>query len=289
MNNKTKQRGSGWSIKLAFDLYRLFGYKFVYYIMYPVSFFYYLFASNVKEALDEYYKHLNIKMTNKIYYEHLRMFAICMVDRFIAKADPQSYTFEYDDLEEQIRILEKGTLILYSHFGGWAASSSSPISNNKINIVMKEAILESIKDIERDVENNTKNNTTIIDLNDGVLNTSIKIANALIDNEIVVMMADRSANKKSEVQAMFLGEMANFNKNPFQIAYKMDKSLLAYFIVWTDIQKYKVIHINIKMDRTKKENEAIMIALNEYITKYEDVIKQYPNQWLNFYNFWEKE
>ena len=47
----TKQRGSGWSIKLAFNLYKLFGYKFIYIIMYPVTFFYFIFASNVKESL----------------------------------------------------------------------------------------------------------------------------------------------------------------------------------------------------------------------------------------------
>ena len=287
---KTKQRGSGWSIKLAFDLYRFFGYKFVYYIMYPVSFFYYLFASNVKDALKIYYSHLDIKMTNKIYYEHLRMFAICMVDRFIAKADVQSYTFEYEDIEFHKKLLKEGVILLYSHFGGWSASSNAPITDKKINIVMQEALLDSIKDIENSIQDKKKReNISIIDLNSGVLNVSIKIANALIESENVVMMVDRSANTKSNIEAEFLGENANFNKNPFQIAYKMNKPLLAYFIVWTDIQKYKVIHIHIKMDRTKKENEAIILALDQYIKKYEDILKIYPNQWLNFYNFWEKK
>ena len=57
--NTTKQRGSGWSISLVFNLYKIFGYKFIYYLMYPVTFFYFIFATNVRDALKIYYKHLS--------------------------------------------------------------------------------------------------------------------------------------------------------------------------------------------------------------------------------------
>jgi predicted LPLAT superfamily acyltransferase len=55
---KGKQRGSGWSIRLALSLYRLFGYKFIYYLQYPIAFFYFLVASNAKKPLKIYYKNL---------------------------------------------------------------------------------------------------------------------------------------------------------------------------------------------------------------------------------------
>ena len=74
----TIQRGSGWSIKLVFTLYKFFGYKFTYYLMYPVTFFYFIFASNVYKSLKIYYEKLNIPFTKKIYYNHLFMFAMCM-------------------------------------------------------------------------------------------------------------------------------------------------------------------------------------------------------------------
>ena len=63
-----KQRGSGWSIKLVFNLYKLFGYNFIYYLMYPVSFFYFLFAKNVRIALKDYYKNLDQEFNNWIYF-----------------------------------------------------------------------------------------------------------------------------------------------------------------------------------------------------------------------------
>ena len=286
MNNKTKQRGSSWSIKLAFNLYKLFGYKTIYYIMYPVTFFYFLFASNVKDALKIYYKHLNIKFTNKIYFEHLRVFAVCMVDRFISKVDIDSYNFRFDDEDTPVKVLNDGAILLFSHFGGWAASVNSANVKNKINIVMQETMMNGIKDIENSIESTS--NTHIIDLNNGTLQVSIQIANALIKNEVVAIMADRASNKKSELAMKFLGEDANFNKNPFQIAYKTDKPILVYFIILQGIQEYKVEWIRIDMDKTLNEKEAVLQGLKTYIKKYEEILKIYPNQWLNFYNFWNK-
>jgi len=286
MSVKVKQRGSVWSIKLAVFIYKIFGYNFIYYLLYPISFFYFIFATNVKESLKIYYEKQNIKMTSSIYFEHLRIFAICMVDRFVSKLDSNSYIFEYSDVNKQKEVLSQGTILLYSHFGGWAASANSPLVSSKINIVMQETLITGIKDIEENIDIDV--NTNIIDINNGTLSVAIEIANALIDEEIVVMMVDRSANKKGEISSLFFNDYAKFNKNPFQIAYKMNKPIMAYFIVYKDKRTYEVIHIHIKIDKNLNEKDAIMKALNEYILEYEKIITKYPNQWFNFYNFWEK-
>ncbi len=252
--------------------------------MYPVTFFYFLFATNVKESLKIYYKHLDIEFTDAIYYEHLRIFAITMVDRFITKVDPKSYTYIGDE-ESLLRILDRATILVQSHFGGWASSANVSKTSNTVNIVMQESLMDSIKSIEKSI--NIKENIKIIDLSSGGISVSLQIANALNNNEIVGIMGDRSANKNSIIEMDFLGQKANFNKNPFQIAYKMDKPILIYFVIYIDIQVYKVEFIEINIDRNKSETEAIKEALCIYVTNYEKMISLYPNQWLNFYDFWE--
>jgi len=285
--DNTKQRGSGWSIKLVFNLYKLFGYNFIYYLMYPVTFFYYLFAKNVRESLEIYYKHLGIKLTNKIYYEHLRIFAITMVDRFITKVDKKAYIYEYDDIETPLQVFSNATVLIQSHFGGWASSTNVSRSENRINIVMKEAVLDSIKNIEDSIQ--TKSNISIIDLNQGALITSIQIANALMANEVVAMMGDRASNPKSTIECEFLGELATFNKNPFEIAYKVNKPIMLYFIIYLDKQRYKIEFIKIDMEKKLNEKDSIQKALKIYVLEYERLVKKYPNQWFNFYDFWMKD
>ena len=282
-----KQRGSGWSIQLALYLYKLLGYKFLYYLLYPITFFYFLVAKNAKEPLKIYYKNLDVEFNNRIYYEHLRIFAICMVDRFVSKINPENYSFEYDNIEIPMKTLESGTILVYSHFGGWAASSSGAHVKNKINIVMQEVMLDGIKKLEDSI--GLKSQLNIIDLNQGTIAVSVQIANALINEEVVTIMADRPSNEKAEMEVLFLNKKAKFNKNPFQIAYKLDKPILAYFIILSGIQKYKVEYIKINMDRLKTEDEAVKTALVQYVEKFEEIVRQYPNQWFNFYDFWEKK
>ena len=284
---KGKQRGSGWSIQLALFLYKLFGYKFLYYLLYPITFFYFLVAKNAKEPLKIYYKNLGIEFNNKIYFEHLRTFAICLVDRFISKIHPEQYTFEYDNIEIPIKIMESGTVLVYSHFGGWAASSSGVHVKNKINIVMQEAMLDGIKKLEKSI--GLKSQLNIIDLNQGTIAVSVQIANALMNEEVVTIMADRASNKKAEMEVVFLNKKATFNKNPFQIAYKTDKPVLAYFIILSGMQKYKVEYIKINIDKSKKEEIAVKDALTQYVKKFEEIVKQHPDQWFNLYDFWEKK
>ena len=254
--------------------------------MYPVSLFYALISTNVKVALDDYYSRLGIKMSFYRYFEHSRIFAITMVDRFITKADPKAYKFVYDNPDRPLEIFSNATILLLSHFGGWAASSNSSRSTNVMNIVMQEAMKDTIKSIEEEL--GYKSTQKVIDLNRGPMAVSIAIANALMQNEVVAIMGDRASNPNATIAIEFLGEEALFNKNPFQIAYKMKKPLVAYFVILTGIQEYKIEFIEIDVDYDKKADEAIREVVEIYVRKYESLVREYPSQWLNFYDFWKK-
>jgi predicted LPLAT superfamily acyltransferase len=208
-----------------------------------------------------------------------------MVDRFITKLTDEKYEFVFDNVDEVTDILNNGCILIQSHYGGWAASSNSAHITKKINIVMQETMLDSIKSIENLKDSN--DNLHIIDLNKGMIAVSIEIAHALSGGEIVAIMADRSANQKANQKVMFFDKEANFNKNPFQIAYKCNKPILVYFVVLDGIKKYKVEYKKILVDKSLKEKEAITKAMNEYVKMYEKIVTNSPSQWFNFYNFWE--
>ena len=152
---------------------------------------------------------------------------------------------------------------------------------------MQEALKDGIKDIEDSLE--IKSTINIIDLNKGPIAVSIAIANALMNDEVVGIMGDRASNPNATQALDFFGKAAKFNKNPFQIAYKMKVPMVAYFVVLVGMQEYKIEFIEIDLDQSLKAEEAIQKAMSEYIEKYEEVIKRHPNQWLNFYDFWEEK
>jgi predicted LPLAT superfamily acyltransferase len=231
---------------------------------------------------------VGIPFTLGTYFTHLRIFAVCLVDRFISRINPNIYRYSYSNYEELNTLLEEGGILLMSHYGGWAVSSNSAHTNNKIHIVMKEVILEGIKKIENSLMP-SKQNITVIDLANSDLSVSIQIANALLEKELVAIMADRINHDKYKVALPFLGQMAYFNKNPFQIAYSSQKNLIAFFVVFTQMNTYKVIHKKIILDFSLSKEDTIKKAMQEYVFLYETLLQEHPLQWFNFYNFWEKK
>lgn len=254
--------------------------------MYPVSFFYFVFDSNTKEPLRDYYKRLGLSFSNYTHFHHLRIFAITMVDRFITKVAPEDYIFVDKTDKRDLEVFNSATILILSHFGGWSASTNTTHSKNMVNIVMQETMKDGIKDIETEL--GFKSTVNVIDINKGAIAVSIAIANALMKDEIVAIMGDRALNESGTALVKFFGEEAYFNKNPFQIAYKMKKPLVAYFIVLTGIQSYEKILLKIPMDYEAEMDIAIKNAMNIYVKKYEELLVQHPEQWLNFYDFWQK-
>lgn len=285
-----KQRGSGWSIKLAFYAYKLFGYRFLYTLLYPIASFYYLFAGNVKKALRGYYERLGLAFSERLYFDHLRHFAICMTDRFASRIEEESYRFDFQDRAAFVEIAEGGCIVLLSHFGGWATASNR-ISNKKIkiNIVMKEVIKEGIKKIENALAETQKSNINVIDLSEGGVSVAIKTASALMENEVVAMMGDRPVNAKNALRCKFLGREAFFNKNPFDIAYQTGKPIIVFFAIYQDVQHYKIEMHALSLRKELQRDEAVKIALCEYVGLLEKVVRQHPEQWFNLYDFWSGE
>ncbi len=285
-----KQRVGGPIVKTLYTFYKIFGYKSVYYSLYFVVLYYFLFASNVRKALKKYYLKLGIKFTNKIFFKHLFNYALTTSDRFISKANPEDYTFLYKDRKVLLEDVKNGALIVSNHFGGWAtASNYFNVENVKINVVMNEAMIKNAKEFEELLNKKNQDCVKIIDISKGSLATSIAIGNALLENESVAFMGDRALNEKYEYCLDFFNEKAYFNKNPFLIAYKTNKPIIALFVILKNTREYELLYKRIQLDKTKKEDVAIDIAMKQYVKALTNILKEYPLQWFNFYDFWEKK
>ena len=47
--------------------------------------------------------------------------------------------------------------------------------------------------------------------------------------------------------------------------------------------------MKLDLDFNLNEDEAIDMAVKQYVKLLEDILLKYPNQWFNFYNFWEEK
>ena len=150
-------------------------------------------------------------------------------------------------------------------------------------------MIKSAKEFEEIIQKKNNNNVNIIDLSKGSISSYITIANALLNNESVALMCDRAINTKDNYKLDFFGEKANFNKNPFVIAYKTKKPIILIFVVYEKLLQYKEIFYKIELDYNLPIEEAVTKSMEQYITYLSSILKEHPTQWFNFYNFWEKK
>ena len=275
-----KQRGNAFGYKILLILYKTIGYSFVVFILNFVVLYYTLFYPSIKKSLQSYYEHQGLDFTYKIYFTHIKMFAISIFDRFVSRIRPSDLSFDRYNLDV-LKVLDNGGIILLSHVGSWAtAAHCLGYRLPPMNIVMRENTKEKIKQVEDSNEKHNDDIVKIIDLNQGGIAANIQIANALMNKELIAMMVDRIVDSSKVVEVEFFNTKVKINKNPFDIAKRMNKPAVAIFVINKDLQKYDLIFNEIKGDTLQE------MAQN-YMDTLEDILRKSPTQWYNFYDFFK--
>ncbi len=278
---EVKQRGNALGYRLLLLAYNIFGYKLVAFILNFVALYYLFFTPSVKKSMLSYYKHQGLILTNKLYFNHLKMFAISIFDRFVSRIKPEDLTFCVHN-NDVINLLNKnGGVILLSHVGSWA-SAAHCLENElpPMSIVMRENTQENIHKVEQNNQRGNEQKVNIIDLNQGAIPANIQIANALMANELVALMADRAVDKRKAIEVDFMSSKVCINKNPFEIAQRVKKPLVAIFVTNHSLKKYNLVLKLIK-------DGSIEQMAQDYTNILQKIVKKYPNQWYNFYDFFK--
>jgi predicted LPLAT superfamily acyltransferase len=280
-----KQRGSGVGLYIVYLFFRVFGYLGLRFILYFVVLYFSLTTPSTKRYLREYYLLCTGKFNFFIYYQHLTMFALVFADRFLSKSFIHRYHIRYINKTFGVDDISNGAIFLFSHTGDWSMCSLSPSQTQiPINIVMQEAIKESIQQFSDSLQKIPKVNT--IDISQGGIAVAIAVARALQNGEIVAMMADRILTPQGSIQVTFLGKHVYFNKNPFEVAYNRKTPLVALFSWREGDYHYSArYHWLAPYDMTVSKEEAITLAAQEYANILEKMVKEHPDQWFNHYDY----
>lgn len=283
-----KQRGSGAGLFIVYLFFRLFGYLGLRFILFFVVFYFSITTPSLKRYLREYYLLCTGTFNYRIYYQHLFMFALVFADRFLSKKFAKRYRVTAKNDKPYLTDATKGVLFLFSHVGDWSTCGLLPSEKNvPINIVMHEAVKESIQDFEKFVEGESSTNTLrVIDLSEGPIAVAIRVAKAFQKGEIVAMMADRFLTKTSSIPVTFLGREILINKNPFEVAYNRRVPLIALLSLRESDYHYNAYYYWLTpYNDTIPKEKAIAQAAQEYATILEKVVKGHPDQWFNHYDF----
>src|SRR5690606_7897992 len=108
-----------------------------------------------------------------------------------------------------------------------------------------------------------------------------EINNALANNELICLTGDRYLDGVKCLTEPFLGEEANFPAGPFLIA-----SRLKVPVVFVYVMKEKNLHYHLFARQAEVKHRDEQGLLRSYTQSVEAMLRQYPLQWFNYFDFW---
>src|SRR4030043_18034 len=111
---------------------------------------------------------------------------------------------------------------------------------------------------------------------------------ALRRNEIVAMLGDRIESQRTMV-FNFFGKKTAFPIGVAMLAMATEAPVLPVFVVMEQNRKYKgIIESPIYFNPSSREDRETVIrrGMERLIKIFEGYIEKYPDQWYNFYSYW---
>ena len=98
--------------------------------------------------------------------------------------------------------------------------------------------------------------------------------------------SDRYLNKEKLLSSPFMGKEAEFPMGPFLLASKMRVPVVFYFAMREAKKNYRFHFFIAEAVVHTKEKRAEQALLEQYTQTLEKIVRQYPEQWFNYYPFW---
>lgn len=263
-----------------------------YFLLRFVAFYYLLFSRKSTTAAFRFFRRrFNYSTLRSIVfvYRNYYQFGQSIIDKFVVMSGLDNrFTFDFDG-ENFLREMVKegrGGLLLSAHIGNWEiAGHLLKRLNTSINIVLFDGEHEKIKQYTDSVTGK-KQVKLIVIRND--LSHIYAINEALKNNELVCMHADRflEGNKTSSLN--FLGEPARFPVGPFIIATRFKVPVSFVFAMKESNFHYHFFASEIQDNFVAGKNEAVEKLMKDFVIAMENKVKAYPLQWYNYYNFWQQ-
>ena len=111
---------------------------------------------------------------------------------------------------------------------------------------------------------------------------------ALDNNEIMSMPADRIIGSAKFVTSVFMDAEARFPAGPLSVATMKGQDVLAVNVMKMSAKHYKVYVARLSYDKQAPRRQQMQQLADSYVKELERRVRQYPLQWFNFYDFWSR-
>lgn len=283
-----KSKGNLLGYKIFVFCIRNFGIRPSYAVLYFVASYYFLFLKKTNRVTF-YYFHNRLGYSRararKMVFMSYYTFGQTLIDKTAISAGMRnSFTYEFDGIERLRSLLadKKGGVLISAHIGNFEIAEyflSDLDDKFQINLLTTDMEHRAIKQYLESIA--SKSSVKFIIIKDD-LSHIYEINNALANNELICLTGDRYMEGVKHITYPLLGEDANFPSGPFLIA-----SRLRVPVVFVYVMKEKKLHYHLYAREAVVKHRDEKGLLAAYVENLEGMLKKYPLQWFNYFDFWQ--
>lgn len=185
----------------------------------------------------------------------------------------------------------KGVICITPHLGNWEIGGLLfSFKGGKLNVLTLDERDLDTKSFREEMRKKWGINNLYINAKEDSPMAILDTVKVLRRNEIVAMLGDRIESQKTMVFDFF-GKKTSFPIGVAMLAMTTGAPVLPVFVVMEKNRKYRgIIEAPIHFDVSSREDREAIIrrGMEQLIKKFEEYIEKYPDQWYNFYSYWEE-
>lgn len=290
--NKWKGKSKGTLLGYRIFVYCIknIGIRSSYFVLYFVAAYYFLFLRKSNQYIFYYFrdrlKYGFWKSKLSIFKSYFTFGKILIDKTAISAGLRDKYSYEFDGIENLRNLLaeNKGGILISAHIGNFEIAEhffADIDFDCQINLVTTDQEVTAIKEYLESVAVKKSNIKFIYVKED--MSHIFDINEALSKNELICFTGDRYFEGSKYLEADLLGKNAKFPAGPFLIASRLGVPVVYVYVMKEEKLHY---HLYARMAQNVKKRDAQGL-LDSYAGNLEMMLRKYPLQWFNYFDFWD--
>jgi predicted LPLAT superfamily acyltransferase len=288
------ERGPSWGIRLTAFIAGFLGRAPARFVVRVVAFYFTLFAPKVRRAANDFLRRLD-RPTGfwPAYRQVLRLSHVTLDGWYFLSRKFHHFEIERTGHHYLAALKEegRGAILLGAHFGSfYAMRGQASAEELPIHPLVYQVNAQRINSVIEAVDPTSE--LRLIQIEEESIDFMLKIRELVDRGGLVAILGDRVPKGSKYVEVDFLGGRARMPAGPYLLATTLKCPVYLTLGIYRHPSRYELFCEPL-WERVVLDRKDRLASAQKYAQEYADRLAAYvrtaPDNWFNFYEYWERE